>query len=141
MSALGLREVVRNFQANSGLQGKERIFLLNNIVSAAVAYSTICPIGKIEESGTYFDRVAREVSEQIVSDINEIQLCNTHYIMRTIRDIWLMRYNIVNTPMFIVDFAEHRKQMTVFEGKDLTDKYNAWIGPFSKTISGIIREQ
>lgn len=140
MSMLGLREVVRNFQSTSGLMGRDRIFVLNNIIASAVAYSTVCPLGKIEESGEYFDRIAREVSERIVSEINEIQLCDVHYIMRKIREIWLMRYNVVNTPMFIYDFVEHRKSMTVFEGKDYTDKYNAWITPFAETICGIVRE-
>ena len=139
MSAFGLREVVRNYQSQSGLNGAERSFILERVVAASIAYSTMCPVGPIEEYGTYYNTVVRNAAEEIVSQVNEIQLINTNNVMQLVRNIWDMRYNIVNTPMFVINFVEYKDSMVICNGSDLTDKYNAWITPFSKVITEIVR--
>lgn len=139
MSIHGLREVIRNFQAQSGLVGAQRSFILKRVIAASVGYSSICPVGEVEAAGSYFNSVVRESAEEIISAINEIQWCEPTEVMALAREIWITRYNIVNSPMFVIDFVKFRDNMTVCEGADLTDKYNAWIGPFSKVIQGIMR--
>lgn len=139
MSYYGLREVVRNFQSQAALSGRERTFLLGRIVAASIGYSAICPVGEIEDSSDYYNRIVREQAEEIVSAINEIQLINPNDVMTKVRDIWMTRFNVVNSPMFTTDFVEYQRSMTVCDGVDLTDKYNAWVGSFSKVIQSIIR--
>ena len=138
-STYGLREIVRNYQAQSGLNGQERSFILERVIAASIGYSTLCPVGPIEESGVYYNTVVRDAAEDIVAKINEIQLINTNRVMQLVRNIWDMRYNVVNTPMFVMNFVEYKDSMVVCNGNDLTDKYNAWIEPFSKTITELIR--
>lgn len=139
MSYYGLREVVRNFQSQSALSGRERTFLLGRIIAASIGYSSICPVGDIEDSSDYYNRIVRDQAEEIVSAVNEIQLINPHEVMTKVRDIWMTRFNVVNSPMFTTDFVEYQRSMTVCDGIDLTDKYNAWVGSFSKVIQTIIR--
>lgn len=139
MSIHGLKEVIRNYQAQSGLQGSQRTFLLKRLVAASVGYASICPVGEVEAAGDYFNSVVREPAECVISAINEIQWCEPTEVMSLARDIWITRYNIVNSPMFIIDFVKYRDNMTVFEGCDLTDKFNNWIGAFSRVIQGTMR--
>lgn len=139
MSIHGLKEVIRNFQAQSGLQGAQRTFLLKRIIAASIGYSSICPVGEVEAAGDFFNSIVREPAEVVVSAINEIQWCEPTEVMSLAREIWITRYNIVNSPMFVIDFVKFRDNMTVYEGCDLSDKYNAWVAPFSNVIQGIMR--
>lgn len=139
MSIHGLKEVIRNFQSQSGLQGAQRTFLLKRIIAASVGYASICPVGEVEAAGEFFNTIVREPAETVISAINEVQFIEPTEVMSLARNIWITRYNIVNSPMFIIDFVKFRDNMTVYEGCDLSDQYNAWVTTFSNVIQGIMR--
>ena len=135
----GLREIVRNFQSQCNLERGERTFILQRAVAGAIAYSAICPVGPLEEAGGYYNSVVRNHADAIIEEINNIHLCSPLEISKMVREIWMMRYNIVNCPMFIVDFVAHKNAMTMYREKDLTDAYNNWVVVVSKTIQELIR--
>lgn len=123
-----MRQILRAFQNKTTVTLKDRTELIQYLVAAGVAYS--CPVtqGPVNAGLAEYRATVMPAAMKIISEVNEVFIVNTEWVLNTVRDQWVARYNILNSPIRF-SFEPHLNPSSPFK-EALIHEYNNWVDEF-----------
>ena len=128
-----MREILASYQTNCLLTGLERTRLLQKVISAAVAYSTPCVNGSVDDGLGFYRNLALPIALKVVSEVNERVMLDTQQALTDVQELYLDRYNVLNTPLVPVGKCAFACSLTD-SGFDYTQHYNYWAPKFLRAV-------
>lgn len=126
-------ELLRNFQSRAIVESGDRNLLLRKLTAAAIAYSSPLPIGELGDAKAYFRQLVAPSANKIIDIVNSKIVIDTDGVMADVRNIWMARYELVNSPVIPLEIYDFHKSLSTPTGS-IVNHFNAWISPFSQAV-------
>lgn len=126
-------ELLRNFQSRAIVESGDRNLLLRKLTAAAIAYSSPLPVGELGDAKAYFRQLVAPAANMIIDVVNNKIVIDTDGVMSDVRNIWMARYELVNSPIIPLEIYDFHKSLSTPTGS-IVNHFNAWINPFSQAV-------
>lgn len=126
-------ELLRNFQSRAIVESGDRNLLLRKLTAAAIAYSSPLPVGELGDAKAYFRQLVAPAANMIIDVVNNKIVIDTDGVMNDVRNIWMARYELVNSPIIPLEIYDFHKSLSTPTGS-IVNHFNAWINPFSQAV-------
>lgn len=126
-------ELLRNFQSRAIVESGDRNLLLRKLTAAAIAYASPLPVGEMGDAQAYFRQLVAPAANKIVDTVNSKIVIDTDGVMADVRNIWMARYELVNSPIIPLEIYDFHKSLSTPTGS-IVNHFNAWINPFSQAV-------
>lgn len=132
-----MNEILRNFQSRAIVESGDRNLLLRKLTAAAIAYSSPLPIGEMGDAQAYFRQLIAPAANKVIDAVNRKIVIDTDGVLGDVRDIWMARYQLVNSPIIPLEIYDFHKSLTTPTGS-IVNHFNAWINPFSQAVKACL---
>lgn len=131
-----MRQILRAFQNRTVVTLQDRQELVQYLTAAGIAYSCPVPQGPADAALAEYRRTVMPVAMKVISAVNECFVVNTDWVLNLVRDQWVARYNILNSPIRF-SFEPHLEPSSPFK-EALIQEYNNWVEQFQQAAAAHI---
>lgn len=131
-----MRQILRAFQNRTVVTLQDRQELVQYLTAAGIAYSCPVPQGPADAALAEYRRTVMPAAMKVISAVNECFVVNTDWVLNLVRDQWVARYNILNSPIRF-SFEPHLKPSSPFK-EALIQEYNNWVEQFQQAAAAHI---
>lgn len=131
-----MRQILRAFQNRTVVTLQDRQELVQYLTAAGIAYSCPVPQGPADNALAEYRRTVMPAAMKVISAVNECFVVNTDWVLNLVRDQWVARYNILNSPIRF-SFEPHLQPSSPFK-EALIQEYNNWVEQFQQASAAFI---
>ncbi len=131
-----MRQILRAFQNRTVVTLQDRQELVQYLTAAGIAYGCPVPQGPADAALAEYRRTVMPVAMKVISAVNECFVVNTDWVLNLVRDQWVARYNILNSPIRF-SFEPHLEPSSPFK-EALIQEYNNWVEQFQQAAAAHI---
>lgn len=131
-----MRQILRAFQNRTVVTLQDRQELVQYLTAAGIAYSCPVPQGPADAALAEYRSTVMPVAMKVISAVNECFVVNTDWVLNLVRDQWVARYNILNSPIRFT-FEPHLEPSSPFK-EALIQEYNNWVEQFQQAAAAHI---
>ncbi len=130
-----MRQVIRAFQSRTAVTMADRTELLQHLVAGSIAYSCAVNQGPAELAQAAYRDTVMPVAMKVISSVNEFIVLDTNYVLEMVKQHWVARYMVLNSPVRILD---HSRPKCLEMRDSLAHEYNVWIEDFQQAAAQVV---
>ncbi len=119
-----MRELILTFNRNCHATNNARNYIFEKALAKAIAYAVPCYYGEGLDAYKFYSRGVSKSVNDLVNKANELKAFSIDSVMRDVRDIWVGRYTIANSPIHYDRDLEKFDSTCVVAGTNIMQEVN-----------------